>query len=40
MSLTALAKRLGISIPAIGYAVQRGEVIARDNNYQLIGEES
>ncbi len=35
MSLTDLAKHLGISIPGVGYAVVRGEAIARDNNYQL-----
>jgi putative transposase len=40
MSLTALAKCLGVSVPAVGYAVQRGEAIARDNNHQLTGEES
>ncbi len=36
MSLTDLARHLGISIPGIGYAVERGEAIARDNNYQLV----
>jgi len=36
MSLTHLARHLGISVPGVGYAVQRGETIARDNNYQLI----
>jgi chromosomal replication initiation ATPase DnaA len=36
MSLTALARHLGMSVPAVGYAVQRGEAIARDNNHQLI----
>ena len=35
MSLTDLARHLGISIPGVGYAVERGEAIARDNNYQL-----
>lgn len=35
MSLTELAKRLGMSPPGIGYAVARGEVIAKDKNYQL-----
>ncbi len=28
MSLTDLARHLGISIPGIGYAVERGEAIA------------
>lgn len=33
MSLTDLARHLGISVPGVGYAVKRGEAIARDNNY-------
>ncbi|OEU83214.1 MAG: hypothetical protein BA865_04075 [Desulfobacterales bacterium S5133MH4] len=36
MSLTDLARRLGISIPGVGYAMERGEAIARDKNYQLV----
>ena len=36
ISLTELAKHLGITVPGVGYAVVRGQVIARDNNYQLI----
>ncbi len=36
ISLTELARHLGISVPAVGYAVERGEAIARDKNYQLI----
>ena len=36
ISLTELARRLGISVPAIGYSVERGELIKRENNYQLI----
>ncbi len=36
MSLTDLARHLGISGPGVGYAVERGEAIARDNNYQLV----
>ena len=36
ISLTDLARHLGISVPGIGYAVKRGEAIARDNNYQLV----
>jgi putative transposase len=31
ISLTELARRLGMSPPAVGYAVQRGEAIAREN---------
>ena len=31
ISLRTLAKRLGISSPGIGYAVERGEAIAREN---------
>jgi REP element-mobilizing transposase RayT len=36
ISLTELAKHLGITVPGVGYAVERGRAIARDNNYQLI----
>ncbi len=36
ISLTELAKRLGISVAGIGYSVERGEIIARENHYQLI----
>ena len=36
MSLTDLARHLGISVPGVGYAVERAEAIARDNNYQLV----
>jgi putative transposase len=35
-SLTELAKRFDISIPAVSYSVERGEMIAGENNYQLI----
>ena len=35
ISLTELAKRLGISVAGIGYSVERGEIIARENDYQL-----
>jgi hypothetical protein len=31
ISLRALAKRLGISAPAVGYAVERGEAITKEN---------
>jgi len=35
-SLTELAQRLNISVPGVGYSVERGEEIVRENNYQLI----
>ena len=35
ISLTELAKHLGITVPGVGYAVERGQAIARDNHYQL-----
>ena len=31
-----LDRHLGASVPGVGYAVERGDIIARDNNYQLI----
>ena len=37
ISLTELARRFGISVPGVGYSVERGEIIARKNYYQLIG---
>ena len=37
ISLTELARRFGISVPGVGYSVERGEIIARKNDYQLIG---
>ena len=36
VSLTELAGRLNISVPGIGYSVDRGEIIARKNDYRLI----
>jgi len=36
MSLTDLARHLGISVSGVGYPIERGEAIARDNNYQLV----
>ena len=36
ISLTDLAKRLGISVTGVGYSVERGRRIARENDYQLI----
>jgi REP element-mobilizing transposase RayT len=37
MSLRELAKRFGLSPPAVGYSVERGEAIAREEGYGLIG---
>ncbi len=37
MSQTDLAKPLGMSVPGIGLAVERGEALARDNQYKLTG---
>jgi hypothetical protein len=34
-SLAVLARRTGMSVAGVGYAVQRGEAIAHENNYQL-----
>jgi len=36
ISLRTLAKRLGISSPGVGYAVERGEAIVRENQFDLI----
>jgi len=36
ISLTELARRLGISVPGVGYSVVRGERIARESDYQLV----
>lgn len=36
ISLTELARRLGISVAGVGYSVERGERIALENDYQLI----
>ena len=30
------ARHLGISVPGVGYSVERGEIIARENDYRLI----
>ena len=35
-SLTELARRLNLSVPAVGYSVDRGEIIAHKNDYRLI----
>ncbi len=36
MSLADLARALDMSIPGVGYAVERGEAIVRANSYQLM----
>ena len=36
VSLTELIKRLGIGITGIGCSVERGELITRENYYQLM----
>ena len=36
MSLTDLAREFEMSVAGIGYAVERGEGIARENQYRLI----
>jgi len=36
ISLTELVRSLGLSVPGVGYAVQRGKLIARENDYQLL----
>jgi len=36
MSLTDVGRGLGMSPPGVGAAVQRGEAIARENNFELL----
>jgi hypothetical protein len=36
MSLRELARRLEMSPPCVGFSVERGETIARENGLQLI----
>lgn len=36
ISLTEIARQLGISTPAVSYAVARGEEIARKDNHRLV----
>ena len=36
MSLRELAKELEMSPPGVGFSVERGEAIARENGYLLI----
>ncbi len=40
VSLTELARQIGISVPAVGYSVERGQVICRENNFQLLEKET
>ena len=35
MSIRTLAKQLGISAPGVGYAVERGATIVRENQFEL-----
>jgi hypothetical protein len=36
MSLTDLARHLEMSVPGVGFAVERGKAITHDNKYQLM----
>ncbi len=36
ISFTKLARRLRISVSGVGYSVERGEIIARENDDQLV----
>ena len=36
-SMTGMAKLLGLTQPAIGYAVERGELLAKKDKYDLLG---
>ena len=40
ISLTDLARRIGISVPAVGYSVERGAMIAKKHNIQLVEEKT
>ena len=40
VSLTELARQIGISVPAVGYSVERGRVICKENNFQLLEKET
>jgi len=35
-TLSELARRLRISVSGVGYSVERGKIIARETDYQLI----
>ncbi|MBW2331155.1 MAG: hypothetical protein JRF30_09585 [Deltaproteobacteria bacterium] len=37
LSLRELARRLEMSPPGVGFSVERGEIIARENGLRLIG---
>jgi hypothetical protein len=37
MTLNDLARLFGMSLSAVGDSVQRGEIIAEESNYQLMG---
>jgi len=36
VSHTELARRIGISVPGVGYCAQRGKLIVSENDYQLL----
>ena len=36
LSLTDLARYFGLSVPGVGYSVERGDNIALENGYQLV----
>jgi putative transposase len=36
ISLSDMGRHFGMSVPGVGYAVESGEAIAQNNNYQLI----
>jgi len=36
VTLSELARSLGITVTGVGYSVERGELIAKENNYQLL----
>jgi len=40
VSLTELARRIGISVPAVGYSVDRGRAICKERGFRLIEEET
>jgi hypothetical protein len=39
LSLTELARQMEMTVAGIGYAVRRGEKVARENHYRLLREE-
>jgi chromosomal replication initiation ATPase DnaA len=36
ISYTELARRIGLSVPGVGYSAERGKQIAKENDYQLL----